>query len=101
MWFRNRKAIRDVQDALSMHADAAMHRAVSAEVLLMTTAELVEFAKSGEKYSSIAAVELVRRADDHDKAVAAALASPAAYEYNSLMLSDDSVYSLITIGEVS
>ena len=78
MWFRNRKAIRSAQDTLAMHADAAMHRAVSAEVLLMTTAELVEFVKTGEKYSSIAAIELVRRADQHN-----------------------AVTSLITIGEVS
>jgi len=95
MWLRKRNA-RSPESVYEMYADVLAHKAISAEVLLMTNKELLAFLDSDHKYSSIAAIELVRRANEYDQMLARYRAEN---ERADLMLDD--VYSLITVGEVS
>jgi hypothetical protein len=77
---------RRIEQYFAEYADAANHRRVSSEVLLMSNRELMDFLHSDSKYASLAAVELTRRFDAIDKTAS---------------MFEEDLYSLIHVGEVS
>jgi len=77
---------RRIEQYFAEYADAAHHRRVSAEVLMMSNRELMDFSKSDDKYAAIALIELTRRFDELDRTAS---------------MFEEDLYSLIHIGEVS